>query len=1100
VAKKSPFGPNMLGVDLQIDGAWTPITEDVDREGVHVSHGSQGESFETDVSQIEFKVRNGDGKYSPRNPSSPLFGKLGRNTPARVRAAAGAPWLEIGPNGYSGAADSASLSTTGDIDIRWWGDFALTDETDTLIWKADIPGSRSWSLVADSNGRLVLWWYPDGTTSKWAQSDGLIPDWAGEIALRATLDVDNGSGGWTANFYWAPNLDGPWLSLGTVTGAGVTNTFDGTSSVRLRGGFVTTQTQRVYGFEVRHGIDAPPVSSYRFERAVPGFDRATSVSRSNLFYDPVPEAPAGAWSAGANGSVGVVDDPEHGKVIETVKLSTAQAAPSMSGHHWLLTPNQAHKMHFDVLFEGGGSAGSVNLYYRPNGASSTTGQVLVADNLQAYTNDWARVEASFTTTSTTPASNAALVVVIPSGYSVGTRVLMRQTILCIASYTDLSVFSGNTPNSEDWFYYWVGGVPFAGPSSVYAGVPATTYSDDQGRRYGLNSAAVTRSHTLAVGEVAEWPTGWNRRGAPSVLTSVQASGVRRRLGQGSDALKSAMFRQFSQPLSSVLGYWPMEDGSDAEALGAALGNRPMRISAAVTPAAYSGLRGSAPVPTLGTGTTYAEVAPYSITGGWQVRWLQWTPNPVPANDTKLMRVTLVGGTIGTVDVAANTAGNIYMFFYDHEDVLIDVIGSSGSEVLNGTTRRVSLGMAQSGTSVGWRWSILQPFATSGWTLNGLLANQTLGRIRGVRFNPGMRDLGGIAVGHLLVQKELTSTWDVDANVLIGYTGENSSRRINRLADQNGVKLVRHGPWAGVDMGEEEEQTLLELFAEAAQADGGILSDDPESLGLRYRSLGSMLDQPALVVPYQDNLVSPMLPVDDDAMTRNRITVSRPNGTEFTAARESGSMSVLPPPLGVGGYDESLTVNVATDDLAERTAWWRLHTGTWDSERYPSLGFDLADPRLLADPVLTRELLHARLGDRLVITDPPAWLPPRPIDVIITGVDYVVTPLSFRVVFSCVPARPYRVARWNQAHRWSGSGTVTAGALSSSATSFTVTPPAGIVWGHPDGDYDIVIGGEVMTVTGVSGNTFTVVRSVNGVVKTHAAGAAVELASPSFYNR
>src|SRR5690606_26695568 len=189
----------MLGVDLQIDGAWTPITEDVDREGVHVSHGSQGESFETDVSQIEFKVRNGDGKYSPRNPSSPLFGKLGRNTPARVRAAAGAPWLEIGPNGYSGAADSASLSTTGDIDIRWWGDFALTDETDTLIRKSDVSGSRSWSMVADANGRLVLWWYPDGTTSMWAQSDGLIPDWAGEIALRATLDVDNGSGGWTAN-------------------------------------------------------------------------------------------------------------------------------------------------------------------------------------------------------------------------------------------------------------------------------------------------------------------------------------------------------------------------------------------------------------------------------------------------------------------------------------------------------------------------------------------------------------------------------------------------------------------------------------------------------------------------------------------------------------------------------------------------------------------------------------------------------------------------------------------------------------------------------------------------------------------------------------
>jgi hypothetical protein len=59
------------------------------------------------------------------------------------------------------------------------------------------------------------------------------------------------------------------------------------------------------------------------------------------------------------------------------------------------------------------------------------------------------------------------------------------------------------------------------------------------------------------------------------------------------------------------------------------------------------------------------------------------------------------------------------------------------------------------------------------------------------------------------------------------------------------------------------------------------------------------------------------------------------------------------------------------------------------------------------------------------------------------------------------------------------------------------------WGHDDGDYRIIIGGEEMTVTAVTApsagqQTFTVVRAVNGVVKSHLTGAAVNLAAPTRY--
>src|SRR5690606_29786452 len=39
----------------------------------------------SDVGECTFTLNNRDGKYSPRNPRSPLYGKIGRNTPMQLR-------------------------------------------------------------------------------------------------------------------------------------------------------------------------------------------------------------------------------------------------------------------------------------------------------------------------------------------------------------------------------------------------------------------------------------------------------------------------------------------------------------------------------------------------------------------------------------------------------------------------------------------------------------------------------------------------------------------------------------------------------------------------------------------------------------------------------------------------------------------------------------------------------------------------------------------------------------------------------------------------------------------------------------------------------
>ena len=74
-------------VELYIDGAWVDITEDVYlRTPITVTRGRADEAARVDPSKCVVTINNRAGKYSPKRPSSPYFGLIGRNTPLRVTA------------------------------------------------------------------------------------------------------------------------------------------------------------------------------------------------------------------------------------------------------------------------------------------------------------------------------------------------------------------------------------------------------------------------------------------------------------------------------------------------------------------------------------------------------------------------------------------------------------------------------------------------------------------------------------------------------------------------------------------------------------------------------------------------------------------------------------------------------------------------------------------------------------------------------------------------------------------------------------------------------------------------------------------------------
>lgn len=188
--------------------------------------------------------------------------------------------LLLDGSGFASTPDAASLDITGDIDLR--ADVSLADWTpgtnQGLIGKFVTTGDeRSYLLRITTGGNIQMVWTVDGTmgTQISATSTIAVPATNTErVAVRATLDVDNGAAGRTITFYTAPTIAGPWVQLGAaVTTAGVTSIFSSNSAL-IAGAWGTgasePMTGTLHAIEVRSGIDGTVVANPDFVAESPG--------------------------------------------------------------------------------------------------------------------------------------------------------------------------------------------------------------------------------------------------------------------------------------------------------------------------------------------------------------------------------------------------------------------------------------------------------------------------------------------------------------------------------------------------------------------------------------------------------------------------------------------------------------------------------------------------------------------------------------------------------------------------------------------------------------------------------------------------------------
>ncbi|MFE3578706.1 hypothetical protein [Streptomyces vinaceus] len=628
----------------------------------------------------------------------------------------------------------------------------------------------------------------------------------------------------------------------------------------------------------------------------------------------------------------------------------------------------------------------------------------------------------------------------------------------------------------------IGGTVVANPSFVSQASGSTGFTDGAGRAWSLaGAAAITSRRQRAIGEISEWAPRWHRSGN-DVVAPVTAAGVMRRLSQGRRPLKSTLTRAI--PLdSSLVAYWPLEDGQDStQAYSPIPGVQPLTVSG-LRMAADGSMPSSDPLPTIASGATLTGLVPTYISGGiWSVLFYYQVPS-APSGSGTILQWTTTGSpwTIFTLNFTA-TGYELTADSGDGALTLVTAVNISANWG-HGWYLFAAVGI-QNGSNI--------LMITSGGS--GTLTSSTLGRVSSVTTRFGS-SLAGSSIGHLAVYK---SSGPNTGGFDYAWAGETAGARVLRLGTEEAVPAdVIGDPALQQAMGYQRSEQFLSLLAECEASDGGVLMEDRDRLGLIYQGRSSLYTRPpTLTVPYGD-LTELGPPRDDDDRIRNDRTVNRANGSFGRWSLDSGPMSTQDAPNGVGLYEDEVTLSLAADSQCLPIAQWLVHLGTVDAARYPQVTLLLHETPQHIDAVTRLDV-----GSVIRVTGLPAHLPPGPLDLLVEGYQETLGPRTWTITFTCSPAEPWQVAALDDTTygRADTDGSQLNSGVSATATSLSVAVTAGPLWPTAgEVPFNVEVGGEVMTVTGISGSsspqTFTVVRSVNGITKAHLSGAPVSLATP-----
>lgn len=530
------------------------------------------------------------------------------------------------------------------------------------------------------------------------------------------------------------------------------------------------------------------------------------------------------------------------------------------------------------------------------------------------------------------------------------------------------------------------------------------------------------------GEIPEWPTTADISGN-DVYTSVQASGMLRRLQQGSKLTGSSLRRDMLSKSrdngisSRIFDYWPMEDGSNATQFASGIsGRNPMFVTnSGITFASNSSYPASDALPVFTTGSVSGAVSSYMDTSVIALRWYMSVPSGGVTGTQHA--ISLSGnGSINKFSVMVKSDGTMWLLGYDVTGT--EVTGNIPiAFTANGHNMICGLDLVKSGSNINWNLysftvdslTTVNPFTQiiQFQSFQGTINSQSIGVISTVSVGED-KGLNSTVIGHVSIAND-TTAYTFTGPGMYANNEEIPQNRIARLFQEQsinftGISSPLDEPYT-VSMGLQLSDKLINLVQQCVDTDGGVFYEGADRLGFLHRDIGTLYNQSAkLKLDYAQNQISAQLaPRDDDLYTKNDVTAQRINGSSNRQVLSSGRLSVNDPPSGAGTYDTTVNVSIGTDAQAADQAGWRLHMGTVDEPRYNNVSINLRHPTFQNKLDMMNAALSVDIGDVIEIDNPPAWISYDPIRLVVLGYQETMGAFEHDITFNCAPESSYRVA-------------------------------------------------------------------------------------------
>lgn len=595
--------------------------------------------------------------------------------------------------------------------------------------------------------------------------------------------------------------------------------------------------------------------------------------------------------------------------------------------------------------------------------------------------------------------------------------------------------------------------------------------------------------------VDEWPLEWDVSGHERHV-SITASGLLRRLDQGTTPAKSPLVRSISGN-STMVSYWPCEDESGSTQFAEYSGGTPGMASNGVQFAADATLAsGGGALPTFPS-SCFARwyVRPFTATGEWAVAWVMKIPTD-QASNTVIMNIASPTGTIGgwRINIIAGSPDTMLPQAYDH----------NGNELLGGgaVNFQGNLGAnlydrwllwqvnaTQNGSDVDWE-VLFEAEDGDGAGKVGTATNQTCGTVTEIHHNSGTT-IGDHQVGHMAVFSDADIWASTIFEAFRSHVGEEASFRFSRICNEEGIPFdIVPLSGFGEPMGPQPNVSAMDVIRDVEATDGILREDLTGILSLTVRE--DLYNQAAaLALDHDQHHLQPgFTPVEDDQGLRNDVTATRPTGS---SARVINLTSVA----NEGRYDETITVNPSTDAALPYHAQWHVALGTVDDFRYPAVRLNFA-----RTPTLITSWLATDIGEPITIANPPDELPPNTIELQLLGYTEEITRKNWGVELNCrsgLPWQVFTVEGSNNTGRLDATGCEVLAARTSASTSVlvsmtndTLLERGSPTWSTSTVPYDLNIAGERVTATAVTNGAATFIGAGTAA---HADNASV---SPSLH--